>query len=185
MIWIIGEYAERIKDAAERLETFIDTFEQEPPMVQLQLLTATVKLFLKKPEESKDLVTKVLNLATENSDNPDLRDRGYVYWRLLSTDPAAARAVVLAERPVISAETFGLNKEFLHQLLENISTLASVYHRPPNEFVRGHRDVAFRAHEGDGDDDDDIGGGGQEISGGEDDEDSAHDSEDDEKKRSS
>lgn len=36
----------------------------------------------------------VLDMATENSDNPDLRDRGYVYWRLLSTDPAAAKSVV-------------------------------------------------------------------------------------------
>jgi len=27
----------------------------------------------------------------QDSDNPDLRDRGYIYWRLLSTDPAAAK----------------------------------------------------------------------------------------------
>jgi AP-1 complex subunit beta-1 len=29
----------------------------------------------------------VLNNATQETDNPDLRDRAYVYWRLLSTDP--------------------------------------------------------------------------------------------------
>jgi hypothetical protein len=30
----------------------------------------------------------------QDSDNPDLRDRGYIYWRLLSTDPAAAKVRV-------------------------------------------------------------------------------------------
>lgn len=29
----------------------------------------------------------VLNNATVETDNPDLRDRAYIYWRLLSTDP--------------------------------------------------------------------------------------------------
>jgi len=143
MIWIIGEYAERIVDAGDRLEHFIDSFEEEGSMVQLQLLTSTVKLFLKKPDKAKALVQKVLNLATESSDNPDLRDRGYVYWRLLSTDPTAARKVVLAERPIISSETFSLPQDYLSQLLENLSSLSSVYHRPPEEFVRGSRKVVF------------------------------------------
>ena len=116
-------------------------------MVQLQLLTATVKLFLKKPDSAKGLVQKVLNLATESTDNPDLRDRGYVYWRLLSSDPAAAKAVVLAERPVISNETFKMPKDYLAALLDNISTLSSVYHRPPSEFVRGVQTVQFKPFE--------------------------------------
>ncbi|KAK1290346.1 Beta-adaptin-like protein B [Acorus calamus] len=51
MIWIIGEYAERIDNADELLESFLESFPEEPALVQLQLLTATVKLFLKKPTE--------------------------------------------------------------------------------------------------------------------------------------
>ncbi|KAJ1627935.1 armadillo-type protein, partial [Pavlovales sp. CCMP2436] len=56
MIWIIGEYAERIDNADELLETFLETFSDEPPMVQLQLLTATVKLFLKRPADTQKMV---------------------------------------------------------------------------------------------------------------------------------
>lgn len=69
--------------------------------VQLQLLTAIVKLFLKRPSDTQELVQQVLSLATQESDNPDLRDRGYIYWRLLSTDPAAAKEVnvVLTQCP--------------------------------------------------------------------------------------
>merc|ERR1711933_520328 len=114
--------------------------------------------FLRKPDKAKGLVQKVLNLATESSDNPDLRGRGYVYWRLLSTDPTAARKVVLAERPVISSETFSLPQDYLTVLLENLSSLSSVYHRPPDEFVRGSRKVVFMPYEeeqGTDDDDDD------------------------------
>ncbi len=58
------------------------------PQVQLQLLTATVKLFLKKPtERAQSMISAVLSCATSETDNPDLRDRAYIYWRLLSTDP--------------------------------------------------------------------------------------------------
>ena len=59
--------------------------------VQLQTLTAVVKLYLQKPESSQGLVQKVLNTATKDCDSPDVRDRAYIYWRLLSTDPGAAK----------------------------------------------------------------------------------------------
>jgi len=66
MIWIIGEYAERIDNADELLEGFLDGFKDENSQVQLQLLTAIVKLFLKKPTETpQDLVTRVLTLVTQ------------------------------------------------------------------------------------------------------------------------
>ena len=70
MVWIIGEYAERIDNADELLESFLDGFNDESTQVQLQLLTAIVKLFLKKPNECQALVQTVLSLATQDSDNP-------------------------------------------------------------------------------------------------------------------
>jgi len=154
MIWIIGEYADRITDAAERLQFFVDSFEEEPLQVQLQILTAAVKLFLKNPKSSKELVQKVLNIATERSDNPDLRDRGYVYWRLLSANPQAARDVVLAERPEISCDTFQIDDDYLARLMANISTLASVYHKPPEAFVKNYKTVEFKVLAGDDEDPD-------------------------------
>ncbi|XP_064612235.1 AP-1 complex subunit beta-1-like [Liolophura sinensis] len=137
MIWIIGEYAERIDNADELLESFLEGFQDENTQVQLQLLTAIVKLFLKRPTDTQELVQQVLSLATQDSDNPDLRDRGYIYWRLLSTDPAAAKEVVLAEKPLISEETDLIEPTLLDELICHISSLASVYHKPPNAFVEG------------------------------------------------
>jgi AP-1 complex subunit beta-1 len=57
----------------------------------LQILTAVVKLFLKKPSNTQGLVQKVLQSATAENDNPDIRDRAYVYWRLLSGDLDVAK----------------------------------------------------------------------------------------------
>lgn len=65
MIWIIGEYAERIDNADELLESFLDSFQDENTQVQLQLLTAIVKLFLKRPTDTQELVQQVLSLATQ------------------------------------------------------------------------------------------------------------------------
>ncbi|XP_055910231.1 AP-1 complex subunit beta-1 isoform X2 [Eupeodes corollae] len=137
MVWIIGEYAERIDNADELLDSFLEGFPDENAQVQLQLLTAVVKLFLKRPSDTQELVQHVLSLATQDSDNPDLRDRGFIYWRLLSTDPAAAKEVVLADKPLISEETDLLEPTLLDELICHISSLASVYHKPPTAFVEG------------------------------------------------
>ena len=79
MVWIIGEYAERIDNADELLESFLDGFNDESTQVQLQLLTAIVKLFLKKPNECQALVQTVLSLATQDSDNPVQGSIAYFY----------------------------------------------------------------------------------------------------------
>ncbi len=156
MIWIVGEYADRIDNADELLETFLDTFHDEPSDVQLQLLTATVKLFLKRPDVAKALMENVLSMATEHSDNPDLRDRGYIYWRLLSTDPEAAKKIVLSEKPTITDDTAQLEPSLLDQLIDNLSTLASIYHKPPEAFVtRARQPIGIKLQGDDEDDDED------------------------------
>ncbi|KAF1809356.1 Adaptor protein complex beta subunit [Eremomyces bilateralis CBS 781.70] len=135
LIWIIGEYAEKINNAGDILSNFVDGFGEEFPQTQLQILTAVVKLFLKKPDQSQGLVQKVLQRATAENDNPDIRDRAYVYWRLLSSDPEIAKNVVLSERPPIPSTIQSLPQPLLEQLLTELSTLASVYHKPPSAFL--------------------------------------------------
>lgn len=102
---------------------------------QLQILTAVVKLFLKKPSSNQELVQKVLHLATSENDNPDIRDRAYVYWRLLSGDLDVAKSIVLSQKPAITTTMSSLPPALLEQLLSELSTLASVYHKPPESFV--------------------------------------------------
>jgi vesicle coat complex subunit len=134
LIWIIGEYAEKIENANELLEFFLESFKEESSMVQLQLITAIVKLFLKKPSQAQDSVQKVLQTATQSCDNPDIRDRAYIYWRLLSTNPQAAKTVVLSEKPPIESKSKIVSDSLLDELIDNIGTLASVYYKPASLF---------------------------------------------------
>ncbi|KAI8071065.1 adaptin N terminal region-domain-containing protein [Gongronella butleri] len=123
LIWIIGEYAERIDNADDLINTFLENFMDE----NIQ------------PNENQDLVQRVLQTATTECDNADIRDRAYVYWRLLSTDPQAAKAVVLSDKPPVHGESNSLSAGLLDSLLSQVGTLASVYHKPPETFIAGRK----------------------------------------------
>ncbi|KAI8646883.1 adaptin N terminal region-domain-containing protein [Parasitella parasitica] len=114
LIWIIGEYAERIDNADDLINIFLENFKEENPQ-------------------------RILQTATTECDNADIRDRAYVYWRLLSTDPQAAKAVVLSEKPPIAGQNEGISPALLETLLYDIGTLASVYHKPAETFIAGKR----------------------------------------------
>eukprot|EP00708_Paratrimastix_pyriformis_P002060 GAFH01000798.1.p2 GENE.GAFH01000798.1~~GAFH01000798.1.p2 ORF type:complete len:944 (-),score=481.64 GAFH01000798.1:68-2701(-) len=149
MIWILGEYSDRIENPDQIFETyFVENFHDETPAVQLQILTAVVKMFLKVQHDTQPLVHKVLKMATQKSDNPDLRDRGFVYWRLLSASLDTAREVVLAPRPPITAPTTTIAPELLDELIPQMATLASVFHRPPETFITNAKLAVPKAQPG-------------------------------------
>ncbi|KAK2083547.1 AP-2 complex subunit beta [Saguinus oedipus] len=77
MIWIVGEYAERIDNTDELLESFLEGFHNESTQEQLALLTAIVKLFLKKPSEIRELVQQLKKVLSEKpliSEETDLSE---------------------------------------------------------------------------------------------------------------
>lgn len=139
MVWVIGQYADRIENSDALLEDFLYSFSEEPVEVQLALLTATVKLFIQRPTKGQELVPKVLKWATEETDNPDLRDRAYMYWRLLSTDMNAAKEIVMGEKPPITAESERLDPATLEEMCLNVGTLATIYLKPVQTVFRSAR----------------------------------------------
>lgn len=57
-------------------------------------------------------------MATEEAENPDLRDRAYIYWRMLSTSPEKTAEVVLAEKPNVNYQSYNKYEgEFVEELL--------------------------------------------------------------------
>lgn len=147
LVWILGEYAEQIDNAAEQLALFAEQFVDDEPDVQFQTLSAIVKLFLKKPDSplAQRTVQDVLEKATTKCSNADLRDRAFVYWRLLSSSDAdAARAVVLVPAPLISIPLTTVPRSLLHELIREVSLLSSVYHKPASTFI-GHGRVGMQS----------------------------------------
>ncbi|KAG6911494.1 hypothetical protein DXG01_014568 [Tephrocybe rancida] len=138
MVWILGQFSDRIDNADELLDDLLYTFLDESVEVQLALLTAAVKLFIYKSklDSTKTLVHKVLKWATENVDNPDLRDRGFMYWRMLAVNPTVAGSIVLAEKPAITTDSDRMDRGALDQLLLHTGTLGSIYHKNPETFIR-------------------------------------------------
>jgi len=136
IIWIVGQYADRIENADSLLQDYLATFHEEPIEVQLALLTATVKLFIQRPTKGASLVPQVLKWCTEDANDPDLRDRGFMYWRLLSTDPATTKSIVMGEKPPITAENEKLDALTLEELCLNIGTLATIYLKPVQQVFR-------------------------------------------------
>jgi vesicle coat complex subunit len=149
IVWILGQYANRIDNASELFEDLSYNFLEEPTevcftnqsrsgsnivQVQLSILTGSVKLFLHKPnsDSSKEVVHKVLKWATEEVDNPDLRDRGYMYWRLLAHSTNEASSIVLNDQLIISTDTDRMERGALDQLLLHTGTLSSIYHKNPD-----------------------------------------------------
>ncbi|KAI3610818.1 ap-2 complex subunit beta [Moniliophthora roreri] len=133
-----GKYEGIIPTLCENLDA-LDEPEAKASMVQLSLLTATVKLFIykSKSEKAKELVHKVLKWATEEIDNPDIRDRGFMYWRMLAINPTVAGEIVLAEKPAITTDSDRMDRGALDQLLLHTGTLGSIYHKNPETFIRG------------------------------------------------
>ncbi|KAJ1957717.1 beta-adaptin, partial [Linderina pennispora] len=135
LIWIIGEYSEHITNVGNVLSGLFEGFlEQEDESVQLALVNAAVKYFLKSPQQGQALVLKALQTATEKCANPDVRDRAYIYWRLLSADPEAARSVALVDKPPVELENINLPDSLLQELVKELGCVSSVLQKPARLF---------------------------------------------------
>lgn len=138
-IWIIGSYCDMIPDTIELLKDFTFTFKDEELDVQLTILTAVVKFYLHQPKKGEELLLEVLQVATTEVIEPDVRDRAYFYWRLLSSQqqfPNSAKDIILEEPPIITDEQEKLDSELLEELELNIGSLASIYLKPVQQLFR-------------------------------------------------
>lgn len=134
-IWILGEYCHIINDVDVALDTFLDTFHDEQSSVQLQILTALVKLYLFKPKETKDQLQFVLTEATRGNVSPDVRNRAFIYWRLLSMPDQTAQLVVRFAKTAVEHSGVQYDDAILTELLKNMGTVSGVLHIVPSDFV--------------------------------------------------
>ncbi|GME92765.1 unnamed protein product [[Candida] boidinii] len=135
-IWIIGEYCKEIPHLEDRLNTLVSQFLDSEPNVQSSLLTTIVKVNLIKPTPvTQKLLQQILNQATQEIENADVRDKAYIYWRILSTDnETLQKKVVLATPPVLRSTIDNFNPILLKELLAELGNLSSVYYKPASTF---------------------------------------------------
>lgn len=108
------------------INEFIEGFVEETREVQLAILTATVKIFLKFPTAAEATISSLLKTATERVQTPDVRDRAFIYWRMLSSDPEKTKQAVLSDKPVIIMEIPSFDTNFLDTMISNLALVSSV-----------------------------------------------------------
>ena len=135
-IWILGEYCSRIDGVDVLLDPYLDTFHDEQPLVQLQILSSLVKVYIEKPEETKDQLQFVLTEATKDTNVPDVRNRAMIYWRLLSADAQSAHDIVVFSKETVVHSGVQYDDAVLQELIHNMGSVSGVLHVVPGDFVK-------------------------------------------------
>ena len=60
-----------------------------------------IRIYLNDSEKFQDTITEFLKWGSDNIENPDLRDRVFFYWRLLTVNTNAAKKMFLQEKQPI------------------------------------------------------------------------------------
>ncbi len=139
LVWVLGEFGENVVQAPYLLESVIDSYAEEQSVaIKLNVLTAAMKLFFKRPPEMQAMLGRLFASAMEEAGHQDLHDRALLYYRLLTTDISAAKAMFAGggQFSVTSgnfAETSDLEKR--GKLFSEFNSLAVVYGMPSVQFV--------------------------------------------------
>merc|ERR1719266_1470044 len=113
ILWVLGEYSERVpKIAPDVLRKMAKSFNSEDPQVKLQILNLAMKLCFTNPKQTKLLSQYVFNLAKYDT-NYDIRDRAR-FMRAFLFPPQGhennklikhAKKIFLAPKPAPATES--------------------------------------------------------------------------------
>mmetsp|Transcript_39746 Transcript_39746/g.91916 ORF Transcript_39746/g.91916 Transcript_39746/m.91916 type:complete len:831 (+) Transcript_39746:250-2742(+) len=136
LLWILGEYGLLIEDAPYLLEPMIDSFMEESGAVQLEMLTAAVKLFFCRPPEVQRMLGSLLQKAIQECTHPDVRDRALLYYRLLQVSPEEARKVICAPKEVVDEFQEEMDVDLRDRVFDEFNSLSTVYKQPASKFIQ-------------------------------------------------
>jgi hypothetical protein len=137
-LFIIGEFCDQIPTSTELVSIFVNSFANVDinSKIKLQILNAAVKNFCTKPDESEELVKICLQKGAEESENPDVRDRSYIYWRLLETDPDVAKQMVCGEKPAFKFnEDDELDVDTIDDMINNMTNVSACYFKKEKDII--------------------------------------------------
>jgi AP-4 complex subunit beta-1 len=142
LIWILGEHGEHVIEAPYMLEPIIDNYEEEQSAaVKLQVMTAALKLFFKRPPEMQAMLGRLLSYAINDTGNQDVHDRALLYYRLLISDVTVAASLFKGQGLQGITGTGGKvfaeyrDHERLNQVFAEFNTLAVIYGMPSVQFI--------------------------------------------------
>ncbi len=155
VIWMIGEYGQLIDDAPYLLEPLIDGVRgEESVTVKCELLTATMKLFFKRPPEVQKMLGRLFKAcldedagaggsgaagegsSSSSSSSALVHDRALLYFRLLRANVREAALVVgSGDRPPLGGFYDEASSEERDKIWGEFNTLAVLYGKPSSSFI--------------------------------------------------
>lgn len=152
-IWLLGEYCERIDKAGgvEKsgliLENFTKSYFTQPAEVQQRILSTGIKMYLLQIEPIDSVMGDLIQSISDKSTNPDLRDRGYIYWRMLYKDDdqyQQAKKIVFNDIQAVEVDT-KVSETRIEEARQNLrygGRVSAVLNRPPEDLFKGKEFVA-------------------------------------------
>ncbi len=136
LLYILGEFCNNMKNSVALITPFVEAFNDETPSVKLQILNCVIKNYVNKPNDCEDLVKVCLQKGGEESENPDVRDRAYIYWRLLEKDPDIAKEMISGEKPAFEfKEEILFEDSMIDNIIENMTNISAVYHKLNKDLI--------------------------------------------------
>ena len=137
-LYIIGEFCDQIPTSTEIISIFVNSFCNVDinSKLKLQILNAAVKNFVTKPDESEEIVKICLQKGAEESENPDVRDRAYIFWRLLELDPDITKEMVCGEKPIFKfVESDELDVDTIDDMINNMTNVSACYFKKDRDLI--------------------------------------------------
>ncbi|KAG5466012.1 hypothetical protein CUR178_00729 [Leishmania enriettii] len=137
LLWMLGEYCDFIESGKDIIQRFINTIMEHEQRVQLSILSAAVKMFLRDPQTMEPQLNRVLETVTAHSDDADVRDRAFAYWRLLSQGMTVEqmKKVVHGQVVPVNVDRTFSDAMTMADLKKSLNTAAIVFARPYQSFL--------------------------------------------------
>ncbi|KAL6066726.1 AP complex subunit beta [Balamuthia mandrillaris] len=140
IVWILGQHGDVIENSPYLLEDFVDKYLEQPPQVKLQLLTATAKLFFKRPGECQPILGRLFKVALDDFSNVDVRDRALFYYRLFQHNLLMAQKVIAGPRNPILNFLENTDLEPMDKIFQEWDSFSVVYGLPSERFIKDEED---------------------------------------------
>lgn len=132
---LLCRYGADIKETPYLLEKVIDTYNAEASEVKLAVLVATLKLFFKRAPECQAMLTRLLQMALNDTTDTDLHDKALLYYRLLRSSVEKTANIVAAKKPAVIAFTEEKVQTLEQRIFEEFNSLSVLYQKPSEQFV--------------------------------------------------
>ena len=135
LLWIIGEFGEKINNAPYILD-YLSKLEIQSNEFAYSILLSSCKMFFKSPGEMQPILGHVFDTILKNYQDVDLRDRTYYYYNLMKKDINLAGYIICGEPTVVDYFYSDFDEEYIDQIYSQFNSLSVVYRKPEEKFTK-------------------------------------------------